>query len=268
MMRLGGVMILAVLAAASPAFSQAAKQPATKPQKPSNLDYWMNQAKPANDAKQVNPLDKGANPFAAKDLPFRREDALPGVLELSDGRIIVGGLYTTREKPWEIWVEAEKRWRQIPFLNCLSLNAVVVEEKMEQRWRWKEMGVPEKVFTGKEYPARIFEWKLHLIDGAYLQGTVKGQPIYCEMPNGKTFGPMVVHERFSGQDGQTLKDAIYIKRVIVSRRLYDKLKDLYPSSQPAEAGKPAPVTQTPETNPAPKPPTAPKIKTAKPPIDD
>ncbi len=226
---------LALLTSAGLLHAQAAKKPTTKPA--SNLEFWLNRAKTGDSSKQANPMDQGKNPFAEAQFPFQREDALPGVVELSDGRVVAGGVYTTREKPWEIWIEAEKRWRQIPFLNCLSINAVVLEEKMEQRWRWKEMGVPEKVLTGKEYPFRIFEWKLHLIDDSYLQGTVKGQPVYVETVAGKTFGPLVLHERFSGPDGMTLKDAVYVKRVIVSKRLFDQFKDASLETQPTVSSK-------------------------------
>ncbi|OQB86868.1 MAG: hypothetical protein BWX88_00732 [Planctomycetes bacterium ADurb.Bin126] len=264
---------LGVLAAAGVLQAQANKQPTTKPA--SNLDFWLNRAKTADSSKQVNPMEQGKNPFAAAQFPFQREDALPGVVELSDGRVVAGGVYTTREKPWEIWIEAEKRWRQIPFLNCLSINAVVLEEKMEQRWRWKEMGVPEKVFTGKEYPFRIFEWKLHLIDDSYLQGTVKGQPVYVETVAGKTFGPLVLHERFSGPDGMSLKEAVYVKRVIVSRRLFDQFKDASLDAQPTvsskrtgtEAQAPSDDGEAKDAQPknVPKPVT-PKIKVVEPPV--
>lgn len=276
MKRMTTIRILAAAVAIAAAGGPLRAQPKTPTTKPaSNLDFWLNQAKPADPAKAANPMDQGKNPFSAAQFPFQREDALPGVVELSDGTVLAGGVYTTREKPWEIWSEAEKRWRQIPFLNCLSINAVVLEEKMEQRWRWKEMGVPEKVFTGKEYPFRIFEWKLHLIDDSYLQGTVKGQPVYVETVAGKTFGPLVLHERFSGPDGMSLKEAVYVKRVIVSRRLFDQFKDSTLDAQPTVSSK---RTGTETTAPpseggikddqpknVPKPVT-PKIKVVEPPV--
>jgi len=204
-------------------------QPTTKPaaatapagkNKPDNLGFWLTRAKEG--AKAESPLEKGTDPFRGTKSTFQREDALPGVIEMSDGRLLAGGLYTTREKPWEVYAEKEKRWRQIPFINVLSITAVILEEKMEQRWRWKEMGVPERVYTGKEYPFRLFEWKLHLIDGTYMQGTVKGQPLWVEMKDSKA-GPFILHERFSGPDGAKFKDCPYAKRVFVSRRLMDEV---------------------------------------------
>ena len=198
----------------------AAKPPekAEKPAKPkSNLDLWLGEDDGNAGNKKTTDLDAGRSPFSAV-LAVGRPDALPGVVELSDGRILAGGLYTTVEKPWLVFVEKESRWRRVPFITALSIAAVVVSEKMELRWRWKAMGEPEKVYTGKKYPTRRFLWKFHLLDGSYLTGAVKGQPLWVQY-GPKRHGPFVLHERSHGQDGQLLKDLVYVKRVIVSRRL-------------------------------------------------
>ncbi|MCY2930862.1 MAG: hypothetical protein NTV86_15500, partial [Planctomycetota bacterium] len=135
-----------------------------------DLDYWLGQAKPV----QTRPA-----PAAAAE-PARgpaREDALPGVIELSDGSVTAGWLYTTREKNLEVYQENLKQWRQVPLLTVLSIQAVVKEETMELRWRWKGMGEVEKEYTGAKYPFRRLEWRFKLIDGTTVEGAVKGQPL-------------------------------------------------------------------------------------------
>jgi hypothetical protein len=164
----------------------------------------------------------GRNPFGAK-AAFKHQYAVPGVMEFSDGRQIAGGLYTTREKNFEVWVEQEKRWRLVPFLTVLSITAIVDEEKMEQEWRWKEMGVPEKVFTGREYPTRTLSWRFHLIDDGVITGVVKGQPVWVDRPaqagqDAHKSGPFMLDERSKGEMGQKLSDLVYVKRIIVSRK--------------------------------------------------
>jgi len=206
-----------------PATQPAAKKPAEAKKPASNLDLWMGSGdeKPP---RKVDPLQTGVNPFQPKHA-FRRRDALPGVVELSDGRQIPGGLYTTQEKDWEVHVEKEQRWRRVPPILVLSISAVVLEEKMEPRWRWKAMGVPERVYTGKLYPYRRFLWKFHLIDDSYVTGTIKGQPLWIEKlpPLTGRHGPFVLHERFTGPEDTKLEDHPYVKRVIVSRRMMDKV---------------------------------------------
>ncbi len=194
----------------------------TKPKAQSNLDFWLNQATSAPATRPVTATGAaGVNPFDRKG-SFRRADAVPGVLELSDNRQIPGWIYTTVEKPLIAFVDIEKRWRRLPLIVALSISAEVVEEKITLRWRWKAMGEPERVYTGKSYPTRRLKWKFRLIDGSEIVAAIKGQPIWVEL-NGRKHGPFVLHERFKGADGQKLDDLIYVKRIVLSRKMMDKV---------------------------------------------
>jgi len=204
----------------------AAPAPTTRPASPSrpkpksSLDYWLGKARPAAATRAATaPAERGANPFGGRDRPFR-PDALPGVIELSNEKQLPGRVYTTLEKPWLVWVEQERRWRRIPFITVLSITAVVVEEKMSLKWRWKGMGEPERVYSGTKFPMRRFLWKFRLIDGGEIIGAVKGQPIWVRR-EGKTTGPMVLHERSKGEPGRTLKELVYIRKVVISRKMRD-----------------------------------------------
>jgi len=178
----------------------------------------------------------GVNPFGRRDR-FRRPDALPGVVILSDGTILPGSVYTTLGKNWEVWSAAEKRWRHIPPILVLSIRAVVVEAGMEKEWRWKEMGSDEKVFTGRTKPIRRFRWRFHLIDDSVITGAVKGQPAWVRSRE-KRHGPFVLHERSAGKYGQTLKDLVHVQRIVISRRAMN------------EVIRAAPTASTPASNPA------------------
>jgi hypothetical protein len=225
--------------AAPPARPTSAPNPSPPPKKPAdNLSYWLGQAAtaPTRPAAEPNTAEgTGKNPFAT-DENFRRQDVLPGVIELSDGQVLAGYMYTTAEKDWLVWVEAEKRWRRVPFLAVLSISAVVLEEKMEQVWRWKEMGVPERVYTGEEYPTRKLDWRFHLIDDSTITGTVKGQPVWIEQ-DGKKHGPYILNEQVRGPNGQKLKDLITVKQIIVSRRMMNEV--LGQTSVPGASSRPA-----------------------------
>ncbi len=166
-------------------------------------------------------LSRGVNPLEKEQ---SAADRLPGIVELSDGRILAGKIYTTAEKPFSVYVAAEKRWRRVPLPAVMSITAVVVEEKMELQWRWKGMGEPEKVYTGKSYPTRRLEWKFRLADGSCITGAVKGQPIWvASSDDDEKLGPFILHERSKGEVGQELKDLVYIKRIIISKTLMDKV---------------------------------------------
>jgi len=174
-----------------------------------------------------------ANPFRKSDLPYRRGDALPGVIELSDGNQLAGGLYTTLEKPWIVWCEATRSWRRVDFLTLLSIEAVVEEQRMELSWRPKGMGEPEKVYTGGKYPMRRMHWRFKLIDGSVVEGSTKGQPVFVEL-TGKVYGPFILGERMKGEDGQTLEDLVYVRKIVVSRRMMDLVIAEKKTAEPGE----------------------------------
>lgn len=219
----------AIAAAIAIALSAALDRPHPTPARAQDINLDRPEDRPATRPAGLTTGDLIASPDNAKP---RREDALPGVVELSNGRLMGGWLFTTAEKPWIVFVEAEQRWRMVPFIAVLSITAVVEEEKMEQEWRWKEMGVPEKVFTGREYPTRRLLWRFHLIDDTTITGAIKGQPLWVELA-GRRVGPMVLNERSKGEMGQKLADITYIKRIIVSRRAMDQTLKDQPASLPA-----------------------------------
>ena len=228
MLSSGCILVVSCMIAAAPAPSADGNQPAAKPPATApagDLDYWLSRAKPVPTTKpaattQPEDANAAANPFKSSKMPFRRGDALPGVIELSDGRQLPGGLYTTVEKPWIVWSEATKSWRRVGFLTLLSIEAVVEEERMDLTWRWKGMGEPEKVYTGKKYPMRRVHWKFKLIDGSVIEGSTKGQPVFAELA-GKVAGPFILGERMKGKDGQTLDELIYVRKIVVSRKMMD-----------------------------------------------
>jgi hypothetical protein len=236
LLAVGTAAAVGALSAAAP--PHAADDPNAPPaERPaSNLDYWLTRATDANqDANDPNAA--AGRPAPAEAAP--RPDALPAVVRLSDGKVLPGWLHSTRERPWVVLPKGRKRWRRIPPAAVLSITAVVVEEKMELQWRWKEMGVPERVYTGKSYPRRRLLWRFRLIDGTKITGTVKGQPLWV-LCGKKRHGPFVLHERVKGKIGEDLDDLLHVEKVVISRRLMRKLRDQR-TEEAGGAGRPDPT---------------------------
>lgn len=224
---------LLIIAAAATLRSdpQTARAEPPKKKKPGNLEYWLNRATTAPDSQ---PDDKTEKTSDNNVLP--RTDAVPGAVEMSDGKQLAGWLYTTRDKPWVVFDPATDRWRRIPFIAVLSINAIVTEEKYELQWRWKEMGAPEKIYTGRKFPYRRFLWEFRLIDGTTIKGAVKGQPLWVAW-DGKTAGPMVLHERDKGKIDVKLEDLHYVKKIVVSTKMRDAVladRKKQPATRPAK----------------------------------
>ncbi|MBS3820783.1 MAG: hypothetical protein GVY16_09820 [Planctomycetes bacterium] len=185
----------------------------------SNLDAWLSDDAPAPPTDGgVREPDRDGSVLTGREV---RLNALPGAIQLSNGRTVGGWLVTTPGEPWTVWVEAENRWRCIPPAAVLQITAKVIAEHMELHWRWKAMGEPEKVYTGKRYPFRRFEWTFLLADGSEIRGVVKGQPLWIET-DGKRHGPWLLQERSTGDIGQSLTEHVYLKRAVISRRAMEQ----------------------------------------------
>jgi hypothetical protein len=246
MRRHQGITGLATVLAAVAALAWGQAQPPAdanaKPKKPDNLDYWLTRAKPTSTQSASRPsiLD---DPNSTADVlgtggNFRRDDVVPGVVEMSNGQRIAGWMYTTRDRAWELGIGEPPNYicRRVPFAAALSIQAIIFEANTQPVWRWKEMGQPEKVFTGEAYPQRRMGWRIKLADGSTLEGKIKGQPLWVETPDGNKVGPMILQETTKGAIGQTLEEFIYVKQVIVSRRLMDQVAGTGPK---APASRPA-----------------------------
>jgi len=199
-----------------------------------NLDFWLNQAETVNE-EDFQPASEPAKRTRGP----RRPDALPGVVELSNGQQLPGLLYTTRGRDWELYDTEDRTWHRIPPITVSSMTAVVDEEEIELEWRWKAMGVDERVYTGNSYPMRRLSWKVKLIDGTTFHGAIKGQPIFIDLA-GSVTGPLTLHEKQKGEFGDTLDDLVYVKQIVVSKRMMDAVaKDQLNRGPTAPATKPA-----------------------------
>ena len=202
----------------------------TAPARPaSSLEYWLDHAdtRPA----RTEPAERGGvDPFARR--AGHPSCALPGAVQMSDGRVLAGWLYTTEDKPIKVFADDQKRWRLVPLAATLSISAVVVEAKLEQAWRWKEMAAPQRVYTGKSYPARRLTWRIKLADGSEIVGAVKGQAVFL-VSGARSPRALILHERQRGRDGQELADLVYLRKLVVSRRAMEQFASGQAESQPA-----------------------------------
>lgn len=179
------------------------------------------------------------NPFGS--VKRDRDDAIPGYIEMSDGRVWVGTIYMTRDKRLKLEdvqrqvgtndaapssdgasdENSEKRQREIPLCAVRQIEAQVEKEWMEKEWRFKEMAADEKYYTGRSYPARKYVYAVTLKDGRKLTGPL-AEIIYIK-PFLPTTGALprddseplrlMLHKRDKGEPGTTLKALTYVKRI-------------------------------------------------------
>lgn len=160
------------------------------------------------------------NPFGPR--PADREDAVPGYVETSDGKVYPGLIYMTRDKRLKLYDDSLQRQREIPLRVVKQIDCQTKKEWMEKEWRFKELALDEKMYTGREYPSREYLHTITLQDGRQITGPL-AEIIYVKPympkpePGSKIYQPdseplrFILYKRHKGEIGQSLKSLVYVK---------------------------------------------------------
>ncbi len=160
------------------------------------------------------------NPFAP--VQREREDIYPGYIEMSDGEVHVGNIYMTRDKRLQIYEESIETKRQIPLRVVKQIECKVIREWVEREWRFKELALNEKYYTGRTYPSRLCEYTITLQDNRTITGPVAEimyiKPIAEESdsPSAKPAAKaqrLMINKRDKGDFGTDLKSLVYVKLI-------------------------------------------------------
>lgn len=157
------------------------------------------------------------NPFGPPTA--KREDAMPGVVELSDGTVHAGLVYLTRDKRLQIYDRQLQRQREIPLRVIKKIECSIQWEELKKEWRFKEGASDVKLYTGRSYPAREYLHTITLNDGRTITGPLSALIYLKPKPKGADQQPPMEPKRFllskrgKGNLGQDLKSLIYVKRI-------------------------------------------------------
>jgi len=179
---------------------------------PTDITFVGDDAEPAGKDAPPNPFGIGAG-------GVDRKDAVPGYVELSSGVKVPGKIYTTRAKRLKIYNLRREMYEYVPVPALMRIEAAVEWERMEREWRFKEAGNPEKIYSGREYPARKVAYTLTLRNGHTIYGHILGQPLYVE--DGGAAVRHILHDRGKGRMGETLADLVYVRRVEFGPEAYE-----------------------------------------------
>ena len=171
----------------------------------------------AADPPAINPFgarttDRQAikNPFGPQSTV--RDDAVPGYVELSDGKIHYGMVHLTRDQRLKINDEKIARQREVPLRVVTRIDCIVEKEWMEREWRFKELALDEKIYTGKQYPAREYLHEITLQDGRKIEGPLTAL-IYVQPGDKVKTERFMLHKRDKGKPGTKLKNLVYVKSI-------------------------------------------------------
>lgn len=193
------------------------------------------------------------NPFGPRDTD--REDAVPGYVETSDGKVYPGLVYMTRDKRLKMMDEEMQRQREIPLRVVKQIECKVLKEWMEKEWKFKELALDEKMYTGREYPAREYTHTITLKDDRTITGPL-AEIIYVKPylpkpePGSKAYRPeeeaqpqrFLLNKRAKGDFGENLKSLAYVKLVKLGEEALEEGRRKAagrPGAAQAPAAKPA-----------------------------
>lgn len=179
--------------------------PASRPADPT-LDWLMDQASTAPTSQPATQPASQPSPFGEQVDPEVRK----GTLVLSNGQRITGRFATTREKPLRVWDDKANEYRDVPFKLVASLDAVILWERDEKEWHFKDSGSDIKEYSGKTYPARELQYKVTLLNGQTLTGGIVA-PLYNITDDGNV--TYVLNKREKGPLGQPLAQLVYVKHL-------------------------------------------------------
>jgi hypothetical protein len=184
----------------------------------------------AKDEKHEEPAS--LNPFG--QVKRERDDAIPGYVELSDGRVIAGDIYLTRDKRLKVYDAKIERQREIPLQKIKQIDCKVLKEWQEKEWRFKELALDKKYFTGRSYPAREYTHTITLQDDRTIDGPLSEviyvQPYVYDPSKPMAYKPDVdperflLHKRDKGEMGTDLKSLVYVRVVKLGKEAYEEGK--------------------------------------------
>lgn len=167
------------------------------------------------------------NPFGSS--ATQREDAIPGYIELSNGEVIAGKIFMTRDKRLKIYDQELQRQREIPLHRIREIQCVVVSERIEKEWRFKETAADVKEYTGRTYPAREYVHRITLSDGRTLEGPLS-EVLYVQPDAGDPgqggYRPeteplrFILYKTHKGPVGTDLRSLVYVKAVKLGEEAY------------------------------------------------
>jgi len=193
-------------------------------------------ALPAARGRQSEP--PALNPFGsrAEREEQKRDDVVPGFVEMSNGRVHPGQVMLTRDARLKVFDEQQKKHREIPLKAIKRIDCTVQKEWVEEEWRFKEDACDEKYFTGRSYPSREYTHKITLQNGQKIEGTLSGI-VYVRADPAAEPERYLLHKRDKGNPGTDLKSLVYVRSIQLGAKALEegKRKAAGPASQKASA---------------------------------
>jgi hypothetical protein len=148
---LAALSLVAALAVAVCAAAAGEKPGTEAPKTPPDIQYVDDGADEGPTTSPITPRTEPVPP-----------DAVQGVLVLSSGDQVEGGIHLTRDASLKFYHTEKKTLLSLRLSELTHIEQQPTVERMEKEWRWLENANDKKVYTGREYPVRELQTILHM----------------------------------------------------------------------------------------------------------
>jgi hypothetical protein len=162
-------------------------------------------------APEFRPTPAASQPAPpAPPIPARARQA---TLTLSTGKVLTGNVWTTADTPFRIFAADEKTYHDVDLALVARIDVKVLQEGLEDDWRWLKEGSDQKIFSGKKYPAVTLAYRFTLQNGQTVEGGVVA-PLYFS--DGHTTQTFALYKKLKGPLDSPLKGLTYPRTLTLS----------------------------------------------------
>ena len=133
-----------------------------------------------------------------------------GTVELSDGRVLTGKVWTTLRTPFRVWLENIKQYRDMDMRLIKSIHVKIIRANLIRQWRWQQEGSDIKVYSGLTKPRISFAYRFTMVNGKTVTGTLIA-PLYVRTAHHRY--NLLMYKRIEGKLGEKIGGIIYVKAV-------------------------------------------------------
>jgi len=139
----------------------------------------------------------------------RADAGRPGEIQFSDGEVITGTIYLSRDMQFRL--HDGEQLRTVELARVREIRNFPEKEKMERNWRFLEAGQTKKEFSGDPYPSRLLRSVLVLKDESTVSGHLYTTVLYIESEEGARKVVLLAKQR--GKQRETFTDVVYPARI-------------------------------------------------------
>lgn len=140
------------------------------------------------------------------------EEARQGVVTLSDGTVLRGGVSFTAGKRLRVYDLRHRRIHHLDLEQIEAIRTLVDLEKLEEAWAFEEEGKRKKIQLGWTYPLRQYRQEVQLTGGQVIEGHCYAAVLYVD--DGEREHRVILPRVQRGKKGEELADLVYPRGVV------------------------------------------------------